>query len=149
MTMTMTKGRGRGRSRSRNLSGAGAGNFKNGRLRQPCRLVSLVRSDLNPSLVVLVLVSGWRKTRPTRPNSEKNRVVWLTFIPYIWKVYLLLLNGHKWKYCLKTNVSHTYIVECSENTQQKQDYWAFSYPKHKAMKVPGESSVQNKIPTYR
>ena len=38
MNMTMTRGRGRGRSRSRNLcvSGAGAGNFKNGRLRQPC-----------------------------------------------------------------------------------------------------------------
>ena len=42
MTMTMTMGKGRGRSRIRNLSGAGAragvGNFKNGRLWQPCSI---------------------------------------------------------------------------------------------------------------
>ena len=37
MTMSMTMGRGRSRSWSRNLSGAGAGNFKNGRLWQPCK----------------------------------------------------------------------------------------------------------------
>ena len=39
-TMTMTMTMGRGRSRSRNLSIAGAGNYKNGRLRQPCYYVS-------------------------------------------------------------------------------------------------------------
>ena len=41
ITMNMGRGRGRSRSRSRNLSGAwaGAGNFKNGRLRQPCFMV--------------------------------------------------------------------------------------------------------------
>ena len=38
MTMTMTRAWAKGRSRNRILSGAGAvaGNFKNGRLRQPC-----------------------------------------------------------------------------------------------------------------
>ena len=36
MGMGRGKGRGKGRGRSRNLSGPGAGNFKNGRLRQPC-----------------------------------------------------------------------------------------------------------------
>ena len=38
----MTMIRGGSRSRSRNLSGAGAGNFKNGRLRQPCLSLVLV-----------------------------------------------------------------------------------------------------------
>ena len=57
MTLTMGRGkgrgRGRGRSRSQNLSGAGAGagNFKNGRLRQPCKRLKKVSQKCNLFLV--------------------------------------------------------------------------------------------------